>query len=166
MQPDVMGIPMKHHVCIALGSNMGDRHAHLQAAVDALARIPSTCLEAMSEILETSPVGPIDQGAYLNAAAVLSTSLNPQQLLAQLNLIEAQQGRDSLQTRIKWGPRPLDLDILLFDQLICDVPGLVIPHPLMHERWFVLKPLSQIASDWVHPKLGQTVSQMLAHVNP
>lgn len=153
-------------VCIALGSNMGDRHGHLSSACAAIGRLPDTSLVQSSCFIETEPVGPIDQESFLNAAILIHTSLSPRQLLDALHVIEQEQGRQSEAIRVKWGPRPLDLDIIFYDQLICNEPGLIVPHPLMHERWFVLKPLSEIASDWVHPTLGQTVSQLLAKVNP
>jgi 2-amino-4-hydroxy-6-hydroxymethyldihydropteridine diphosphokinase len=145
---------------------MGDRHEHLSHAREALGNLPEMKSVVMSPVYETQPVGPIQQQPYLNAAAVIQTQLSPRRLLEQLNAIETQQGRDSLTTRVKWGPRPLDLDILFYDQQIIDEPGLLIPHPRMHERWFVLKPLNDIAPDWVHPTLLQTVAQLLQKVKP
>ena len=153
-------------VCIALGSNMGDRASHLFAARVALSELPNTALLAFSQILETQPVGPIEQKAFFNAAAVIRTELSSRELLEQLSRIEAQRGRDHIEARIKWGPRPLDLDIIFYDQQVINEDDLTIPHPLMHERWFVLKPLCEIVPDWVHPILGQTVEQMLAKVKP
>jgi len=145
---------------------MGDRASHMAAARGALSKLPKTKLLSFSQILETQPVGPIDQGAFFNAAAMISTELLPRELLEELNLIEAQRGRDSFKTRIKWGPRPLDLDIIFYQQQVINEDELTIPHPLMHQRWFVLKPLCEIAPDWVHPILALTVAQLLAKVKP
>ncbi|MAX26073.1 MAG: 2-amino-4-hydroxy-6-hydroxymethyldihydropteridine diphosphokinase [Phycisphaeraceae bacterium] len=152
------------NVCIAMGSNMGDRLKHLQMASEQLGDLPDTTLTACSQWLETDPVGPIEQGAFLNGAAVIQTKLSAGDLLAKLNAIEHEHGRQDQATRVKWGPRPLDLDIIFYGDQIIDQPGLIVPHPLMHERSFVLQPLSEIASDWVHPKLGLTVKQLLANV--
>ncbi|MBL4702654.1 MAG: 2-amino-4-hydroxy-6-hydroxymethyldihydropteridine diphosphokinase [Phycisphaeraceae bacterium] len=159
-------MPASCTVCIALGSNMGDRASHMAAARGALSKLPKTKLLAFSQTLETQPVGPIDQQAFFNAAAMISTELLPRELLDELNLIEAQRGRDRFKTRIKWGPRPLDLDIIFYQQQVISEDDLTIPHPLMHQRWFVLKPLCEIAPDWVHPILEQTVTQLLAKVKP
>lgn len=145
---------------------MGDRHAHITQACDKMGRLPGCQMIRCSSSIQTQPVGPITQEPYLNAAAMIQTSLSPKTLLKHLNTIEHEHGRSSLDTRVKWGSRPLDLDIIFFGQIICNETGLMIPHPLMHQRWFVLKPLHEIAPDWIHPTLGLTVSQMLANVNP
>ena len=110
---------------------------------------------------ETAPVGGVPQGLYLNAAATLRTGLSPRELLDGLLAIERAHGRDRL-TEARWGPRTLDLDLILYGDLIINEPGLVLPHPRMHERSFVLEPLAEIAPGWVVPGRGRTVSDLLA----
>ncbi|MFG0247626.1 MAG: 2-amino-4-hydroxy-6-hydroxymethyldihydropteridine diphosphokinase [Phycisphaeraceae bacterium JB051] len=151
-------------VCIALGSNMGDRQEHLQLACEQIGQLPGTALIRCSQWLETDPVGPIEQGAFLNGVAIYETRLSAMDLLKQLNRIEHEHGRQEQATRVKWGPRPLDLDIIFYGDQIIERSNLVVPHPLMHQRGFVLEPLAEIAPQWVHPKLGQTVRQMLDDV--
>lgn len=141
---------------IALGSNLGDRAANLEAALLRIGGIPFTRLAARSGFYETAPVGPVAQGPFLNAAAAVSTSLTPRQLLEALHAIERDCGRErSRETR--WGPRTLDLDLLLFGDSRIDEPGLTIPHPRLHERSFVLIPLREIAPEWTVPGLGRTI---------
>ncbi len=148
-----------NHACIALGSNLGDRHAHIRAALDALAALPRTTLLAASSIHETDPVGPVTQGRFLNAAAAIDTSLPPRELLDRLLAIEQSRGRDRSAEQ-RWGPRTLDLDLLLYGSLVINEPGLVIPHPRLHERRFVLEPLAEIAAETLVPGYS-TVSQIL-----
>lgn len=152
-------------VCIGIGTNVGDRRAHLALARRALAALPETRLLAFSDSYETAPVGPIDQGDFLNCAALIETAISPHDLLAHLRDIERQAGRPPEDHRVKWGPRPLDLDILLYDDLVMDEGDLVIPHPRMHERWFVLKPLADVAPHAVHPRLHVTVAELLDKVD-
>jgi len=145
---------------IALGSNLGDRRAHLEGAVRALALTPGVDVVRVSTFIETDPVGPGDQGAYLNGAMLIETTLGARDLLARLHTIERAYGRDRSQTQ-RWGPRTLDLDLILFADQIIDEPGLKVPHPRLAERPFVLEPLAEIAPDLHVPGLSRTVGQLL-----
>jgi 2-amino-4-hydroxy-6-hydroxymethyldihydropteridine diphosphokinase len=147
--------------CIGIGSNLGDRLGHIQLANLELQHLPSTELLAFSSIYETDPIGPIPQGAYLNAVALLETHLTPLDLWTVLTDIEQHAGRPPLQRRIPWEPRTLDLDILLYDQLVTSTPTLTIPHPRMHDRWFVLKPLCDIAPETIHPTIRKSARELL-----
>jgi len=127
---------------LALGSNLGDRLALLQGAVDRLATAPGTRVIACSRVYETAPVGGPPQDAYLNAVVEIDTALDPHALLALAQQLE----RDARRVRAeRWGPRTLDIDILLYDDVRLDEPDLVIPHPRMWERGFVLAPLRDLA---------------------
>ncbi len=149
---------------IAMGSNVGDRGAHLSAAGSALGALPGTRVVAVSGSIETPAWGPVAQGPYLNAAATVSTELPARELLAGLMAIERSRGRDRSREQ-RWGPRTLDLDLILFGDAVIDEPGLVVPHPRMHERGFVLGPLAQIAPDMRHPVLAASVGELLARLN-
>ena len=151
-------------VFIGIGSNLGDRAAHLDRACQALATLPRTRLAARSEAYETEPVGPIPQGRYLNAAALIETDLDPYDLLDALHAVERDEGREPDSQRTKWGPRTLDLDILLYDQRVISSDELVVPHPLLHERWFALKPLADLDPKTVHPLLEMTVGELLSYI--
>lgn len=133
-----------HDVFIALGSNVGGRAANLAAARDALAQ--ALVLTGSSSIYETDPWGPIKQGRYLNQVVRGTTALTPGTLLAKLHEIERALGRDRA-GETRYGPRTIDLDILLYGNVVVDEPDLQIPHPRMMERPFVLVPLSEIAPD-------------------
>ena len=145
---------------VALGSNVGDREAHLRAAIDALGALPGTRVAACSSLHETDPIGPQPQGPYLNAVAELWTTLEPRTLLAALQSIERDRGRQRA-AEARWGPRTLDLDLLLYGQDIIAEEGLIVPHPRMHERRFVLEPLVEIAPDALHPVLDQPAARLL-----
>jgi 2-amino-4-hydroxy-6-hydroxymethyldihydropteridine diphosphokinase len=133
-----------HRAFIGIGSNLGPRHATIHSGVRALGRIPGIRVVRLSSIIETDPVGPQGQGPYLNAAAELMTTLDPHALLDAMLKVERAHGRDRTGTE-RWGPRTLDLDLLLYDNLVLDEPGLTLPHPRMAERAFVLIPLAEIA---------------------
>jgi 2-amino-4-hydroxy-6-hydroxymethyldihydropteridine diphosphokinase len=148
-------------VYLALGSNLGDRAAQLTAAQAALAALPGTRRVRMSRVYETEPVGPQDQGRFLNAAAELVTELGPRLLLQHTQRIERDAGRLSGDQRVPWGPRELDLDLLLFGDQRLHQPGLIVPHPQLHRRWFVLKPLADLIPDHRPPGLAQSIQQML-----
>jgi len=145
---------------IALGSNRGDRDAHLAFAFGAIGALPGTALTARSIVFETEAVGPGEQDAYLNAVAAVETELPPRALLEALLEIERARGRERAREE-RWGPRTLDLDLLFYGDLVLALPGLIVPHPRLHEREFVLRPLETIAPDLRHPVSGLTVSQLL-----
>lgn len=141
---------------IALGGNIGDRSANLATALEQLAAVMS--IEQRSNIYETAPKYVTDQPHFLNMAVSGETDLSPEPLLDALKEIEQTLGRVEGQ---RFGPRPIDLDILFYDDRQIDTPRLTIPHPRLHERRFVLAPLADIASMFSHPTSGQTVAEML-----
>lgn len=150
-------------VFVGLGSNQGDRREHLSHALKALSAEPAIRLARVAPIVETEPAGGPPQGPYLNTVVELETRLTPLDLLSALKAIETRLGRKPEPDR--WGPRPIDLDILLYEDQVIDSPSLTIPHSRMHERQFVLEPLVQIAPDLVHPILKQSISELLKALN-
>jgi 2-amino-4-hydroxy-6-hydroxymethyldihydropteridine diphosphokinase len=137
---------------------MGDRAALCSRAVDALKNHPAIVNMSVSPVYETEPVGVTNQPPFLNLAAVFETGLTPETLLKLLKKIEKDLGRKE---RFRWGPREVDLDILLYDSLVLETPSLVIPHPEMHTRSFVLVPACDIYPNWVHPVLHQPLRKLL-----
>jgi 2-amino-4-hydroxy-6-hydroxymethyldihydropteridine diphosphokinase len=131
---------------LGLGSNLGDRLAHLQAAVDGLAATPDVHVVAVSRVYETAPVGGPPQDDYLNAVVAVDTVLDPHELLAVAQRLEAGEQRVRAE---RWGPRTLDVDVLLVGDEHVAEPDLVVPHPRMSERAFVLVPLADVAPDLV-----------------
>ena len=147
---------------VGIGSNLGDREAHLRRALQALRSTRGIQRLDVSRIYETDPVGPLPQGPYLNAVAEIETELEPRALLERLLEIEAEEGRVRGGA---WGEaRTLDLDLLLFADRCIDEDALVVPHPRMHERGFVLEPLCELAPQWVHPLSGETIAELAARV--
>lgn len=145
---------------LALGANLGDRLAtfrQARAALDGRAHIEVT---GASALFETEPVGgPAGQGFYLNAVLQIATTLAPRDLLTACQEIEQHFGRRRDQ---RWGPRTLDIDLLLYGEVVCDDPRLMLPHPRLHLRRFVLAPLLELAPDLRHPLLGQTIRDLHA----
>ena len=151
----------EHRAFIGLGANLGNRARQLRGALARLERTPGISLERASSFIETEPVGgPPNQPSYLNGAAALRTAFTPRQLLARLLEIEVQLGRDRSTSQPNL-PRLIDLDLLLYAGQVLDEPGLVVPHPRLHQREFVLRPLSEIAPEVVHPVLKKTVRELL-----
>jgi 2-amino-4-hydroxy-6-hydroxymethyldihydropteridine diphosphokinase len=141
---------------VGLGSNLGDRKATIRAAIAALPGVV-----AVSELRETDPVGVIEQPAFLNGAVALETQLSPRELLESLLAVERELGRER---RERWGPRTIDLDLLLYGSETVDEAGLTIPHPSLHERRFALEPLAELDPDLVIPGRGR-VADLLAELD-
>lgn len=146
---------------IACGSNMGDREGHLRAAVEALRRDEKCRILRVSDWMETTPYGGVEQDNFLNGALSLETLYTPEELLEVLQAVERQEARER---KVRWGPRTLDLDILLYEGRVMDTERLTIPHRDMKNRDFVLRPLAQIAPYEVHPVLGKAVVSLLEDV--
>ena len=142
---------------IGLGSNLGDRSGNIEEAIDSLKAVDTIPVKKISSIYETEPEGVEEQAHFLNCALEVETNLPPGKLLASLKAIERQMGRSGGK---RWGPRVIDLDILLYGGLVMKEVDLEIPHPLLPERLFVLSPLSEIASEVVHPTLGKSISDL------
>lgn len=166
-----VGLPLKtvsvkisrewHTTYIALGSNIGDSETYLNEAVEKIGQIPTCTVEKVSSYLVTEPYGVTDQPDFLNACLKMQTLLYPEELLKELNRIEKEAGRERI---IHWGPRTLDLDILLYDDIVLEEDDLCIPHVEMHKRSFVLEPLAEIAPYKRHPVYGKTVREMLEKI--
>lgn len=142
----------RERVYVALGSNMGDRAAHLAYARDRLAGLPDSRLLNSSRVEETAPLGPVPQGPYLNQMVLLETALEPVALLDHLHAIEAERGRER---RVRWGPRTLDLDIVRYGDRVVRQPELTIPHPGLPDRDFWRRELAEIdAASQTEPARG------------
>jgi 2-amino-4-hydroxy-6-hydroxymethyldihydropteridine diphosphokinase len=147
-------------VYIGIGSNLGKREENCLRALQ-LISAKAGSIKRQSSMHETQPWGMEDQPKFINMAAEVETGEEPQRLLEILKKIEKEMGREQT---FRWGPRTIDLDILFYDDLVMDTPDLRIPHPLMYQREFVLRPLSEIAPDKVHPVLKKTVRELLSEL--
>jgi 2-amino-4-hydroxy-6-hydroxymethyldihydropteridine diphosphokinase len=145
---------------VAVGSNLGDREATIARALELLDDPPALRLVRTAAVRETAPVGVVDQPPFLNTAVRLETMLRPRELLDRLLAIERRLGR--VRTSERWGPRTLDLDLLLYGAAVVDEPGLTVPHPRLHERRFVLEPLNELAPDLVVPGRGPVEALLAA----
>ena len=151
-------------VYLALGSNMGDREELIARAVRAVGELTGTHCLARSALIETDPIGPGPQGKYLNGVLAIETTLPPRELLRALLGIESALGRDRAKSE-RWGPRTIDLDILLYGDLELNEPGLTLPHPRLAQRRFVLAPLAELAPELVVPGLGVSVRDLLSKLD-
>jgi 2-amino-4-hydroxy-6-hydroxymethyldihydropteridine diphosphokinase len=145
-------------IFISLGANLGDPVAQIEDAIHRLSKREGFRISKLSSFFLTEPVGPINQPQYVNAVAELWSRLSPQEVLAGLLGVESDMGRERA---VRWGPRRIDLDLLIYSGQICDEPGLKVPHPRMHERRFVLEPLAELASELSHPRYDQTIRELL-----
>jgi len=144
-------------VYIGIGSNLGDRQENCLHAIELLQK-KGIVVTKKSSLYETEPWGYKDQPQFINMAIEIETEFNPEELLTVLKNIEREMGREE---SFRWGPRKVDLDILLFDTIILTEDSLEIPHPLLHKRYFVLRPLCEIASDILHPLLKVSIFDLL-----
>lgn len=151
----------KVSVLLGLGSNLGGRREFIERAARLIDEIEGVELKSISSLIETEPVGGPPQGRYLNGAAELETALEPRDLLARLQEVEAELGRVR---KVLNGPRNIDLDILLFGDLVVEAGDLVLPHPRMCERAFVLEPLNEIAPGRVHPIKRKSIEELLGEL--
>jgi 2-amino-4-hydroxy-6-hydroxymethyldihydropteridine diphosphokinase len=152
------------NVYLGLGSNLGDRRQNLQSAVSLLAERAGEVI-AVSDVYETVPWGYQSFYSFLNMAVCIETSLSPFELVTATQQIECELGRTEKSTDQSYVDRTIDIDILLVEGVISQTPTLVLPHPLMHKRLFVLQPLAEIAPDLSHPVLNKTVSELVQELN-
>ena len=144
---------------LSLGTNLGDRRSNLDTALELIAQRIGT-VQAKSEILETKPWGFESPNSFLNMAVQVKTDLGPKQALLITQGIEKEMGRTQKSVERNYHDRPIDIDILLFDDVVLNTGDLTIPHPLMHERMFVMQPLAEIAPNTQHPVLHKTIRQI------
>lgn len=152
----------RHQAYLSIGSNMGDKEANLKQAIRLLQEDPQTEVKQVSPFIVTDPVGGVEQDDFLNGAVEISTLRSPQSLLELIGTIEKAGKRERI---IHWGPRTIDLDIILYDQEIIQTKDLIIPHKEMHKRAFVLEPMAQIAPYAVHPVFHKTMCELLQEVH-
>ncbi len=147
---------------ISYGSNMGDKRRYIEEALRAIEEDENIRNVRCSELIETEPYGGVEQDVFLNGAAVLETLYDPEELLHFLQSLEQKAGRERL---VHWGPRTLDLDIVFYEEEVIRSDDLIVPHIDMHNRTFVLEPLSQVAPGWIHPIYGKSVTALLDRLN-
>lgn len=150
---------MKNKIFLGLGTNLGDRGMNLQEALVLLEKWEIFVVRT-SRMYETQPIGIVDQPMFLNMVAEMETEKSPQDLLSTLHVIERSLGRDRSREQF-WGPRMIDVDLLFYGDVVVDKPDLIIPHPRLQERKFVLVPMAEIALDFLHPVLKKTVGELL-----
>lgn len=148
---------IEHRLFVGLGSNLGDRFRNMREAVGRLGAGKDITVVAVSPLYETEPEGVTDQPMFLNGAAECRTGLEPREVLRRFHDVEVAMGRVRNE---RWGPRTIDLDLLLYDDRVIAEEGLRVPHPRMHERSFVLRPMRDLAPDVVHPVEGLTIETL------
>jgi 2-amino-4-hydroxy-6-hydroxymethyldihydropteridine diphosphokinase len=146
---------------IGIGSNTGDKEENCREAIDKLGKSCGN-IKKISSVHITEPWGLRDQPSFVNMAVKIETGLDPEALLLALKSIESDMGREK---SVKWGPRCIDLDILVYDDVVMDTDALTIPHPMLHQRKFALAPLEEIAPELVHPVKGKTIRELLGEVS-
>ena len=147
-------------IYIGIGSNLGDKEGNCKTAIERLSK-NGIAVKKISSPYRTKPWGVEDQPDFVNMAVKAETNVNPSELLTILKTIEKEMGR---QDGVRWGPRLIDLDLLFYDDLVISCDELAIPHPLLHEREFVLLPMTEIAAEFVHPVLKATIKQLAGNL--
>jgi 2-amino-4-hydroxy-6-hydroxymethyldihydropteridine diphosphokinase len=147
-------------IYIGIGSNLGDKEGNCKTAIERLSK-NGIAVKKISSPYRTKPWGVEDQPDFVNMAVKAETNINPSELLPILKTIEKEMGR---QDGVRWGPRLIDLDLLFYDDLVFSCDELAIPHPLLHEREFVLLPMTEIAAEFVHPVLKATIKQLAGNL--
>lgn len=147
-----------HRVYLSFGSNLGDKKQYISNGIEELQKNPQIRIAKISDLLETKPYGGVEQDDFVNGAMELNTLLTPEELLMELHRVEALADR---KRTVHWGPRTLDLDILFYDKMVYESDTLIIPHVDMENRYFVLKPLSELIPNFRHPILNKTITQLL-----